>query len=117
MKKGEVTIYLFWFLAAVMVLVVAALVAPMGVLFTTELMVAGEDVLLMANESIQDIENTTIRNSVTSVIGEALEAGEDNITILSDIFQYAWVIVLVLSGIVAFLFTRQLVEFQGGGFV
>jgi len=117
-KKAQLTLYVVWFLSAIIILVVAAFLAPMGVLFNSELYKAGEEIMLDANESIQGIQNDSMRTQITAVITEALDAQENNIEINSDLFQYSWVFVLILSGIVVFLFTRRTVEFSyGGGFV
>ena len=117
-KKGQVTIYLSGIIIAFIVLVITAVIAPTGALFTSEAYVAGEKILEKANDSIQNIQNDTIRDSVMGVVGEAREATEMNIEVTTDIFRYSWVIILVLVGIVLFLYSRQIVEYgRSGGII
>lgn len=118
-KKASVSIYVAFATVSIIIVLVAAVLAPMGVLFTAEAYAAGEEIMLDANESISQIQNTTIRNSIQAGINSGLEAAEMNIEVNSDIFQYSWVFVIALAAVVTFLYTRSLVEFQrpGGGFV
>lgn len=120
MRKGQVTIYLAFIISAVMIIMITAVFAPMGVLFGTEMFTAGEGILIRANDSIQNIQDATIRQQIEDANNAAISAGQQNIEVSTDLFQYAWVFLIVLTGLVAFLFTRQITEFQlrsGGGFV
>jgi len=114
-KKSQVTIYVAYLFTAFIILAITAVVAPAGTLFTARAIEAGEDILIRANDSIQNIQNETIKAGVTDTINSAFSAGDMNIEVTSDLFQYSWVIMIALVGIVAFLYTRQIVEFQGGG--
>lgn len=119
-KKSQVTIYISSLILAIIILTLTAIIAPAGVLFTTESVRAGEKIMLQANESISQITNTTIRDKWNGIVSTAYEAADTNIEINSYFFQYSWVIIVAIVGIVAFLYTRQLVEFQsrsGGGIV
>lgn len=118
-KKASVTIYIAFMITAIIIVLIAAILAPMGVLFTAEAYAAGEAIMLDANASVGQIQNDTIRESIQAGMSGALDAAEMNIEVNSDIFQYSWVFVVALAAIVTFLYTRSLVEFQrpGGGFV
>lgn len=120
-KRAQVTIYISSLILAIIILVLTAVIAPAGVLFTAKSVEAGEKIMLQANESISQIQNATIRDKWHGIVGSAYEAADTNIEINSYLFQYSWVIMIALVGIVAFLYTRQLVEFQsrggGGGIV
>lgn len=117
-KKGQVTIYVSYLLTAFIILAITAVVAPTGALFTTEAIAAGDTILAQANESLNNIQNQTIKDEIGNIITSAREAGTMNIQVTTDLFKYSWVIMLVLVGIVGFLFTRQIVEFRPpGGFV
>lgn len=102
-------------MTAFIILAITAVIAPAGVLFTVRSVEAGEDIMLRANESIANIENDTIRSSWHNVISSAYDAADTNIEITSDMFRYAWVIMIILAGIVSFLFTRQIVEYNTRG--
>ena len=118
-KKGQVTIIFIFLLVAVILIVMSAILIPMGILFTTEMYTAGERILKLANTSIQNIENDTVRESITGALDQAFAAQENNIVVLTDMFQYSWIVILVLVFIVIFMFTRRLVAVGagGGGFV
>jgi hypothetical protein len=114
-KKGVIVIYVFYVIMAFTILALTAVIAPAGALFTSELIAAGEGILIDANESISGIQNDTIRNRLIASNNAALEAGAQNVEITTSMFQYGWVIMIILVGIMLFLFTRQLIEVQGGG--
>lgn len=99
------------------IITLGAVFAPMGAEFSVEFYAAGEDILLMANESISLIEDQNVKDRFYESVGNALDSQEQNVTITTNMYQYSWIIVLVLAGLVLFLFTRQVVEFSGGGVV
>ena len=113
-KRGQVAIYITWFLVAGITFVDAGVLAPMGVLFNSEMYRAGEDILDMAEDDLDGIQDAEVRASIQVGIDGAQAEAETNINNLSDMYQYGWIIVLVLSGIVMFIFTRRVVEFSGG---
>jgi len=115
--RGVVAYYLTFFIMAVIIITIAAVLAPMGVLFNTKMYAAGEGILLMANDSIADINDATVREAIYNVTNAAFSASKMNIEVNADIFQYSWVLIICLVGLVIFLFTRRTVEFAGGGFV
>jgi len=114
-KKGVVSIYLTFMIVSIIIVLIAAAFAPMGVLFNTKMFEAGEDILLRANDSIENIQDPNVKASVTENIGQAIEAADNNIEVNSDIFQYGWILVIGMAALVIFLFTRRLVETSGGG--
>lgn len=116
-KKAQVTMYIYFMFMAIIIIVIAAVFAPMGVLFNTKMYEAGEGILLDANDSIADINDATVRARVYAVVNSAYDAGENNIEVNANIFQYSWIIILVLTGIVVYLQTRRLVEVGAGGFI
>ena len=113
-KRGVVGYYITFFIVAIIVVTIAAVLAPMGVLFNTKMYAAGEDILLLANESIADINDATVRASIYNVTNTAFSASQTNIEVNADIFQYGWVLIIVLVGLVIFLFSRRTVEYSGG---
>jgi len=114
-KKGVIVIYIAYFIIAITVLVITAVLAPAGARFTSEAIAAGERILLENNETIAGIQNDTIRERLTASNNAALEAGVQNVEVTTSLFQYGWVIMIILVGLIMFLFTRQLIEVQGGG--
>lgn len=116
-KKGNVSLYLVFIITALVIILIAAVLAPMGVLVNVKLYAAGEQILLDANESIASIQDTDVRSAVYSDVGAALDSAENNIEVNANIFQYSWVFVLLLTGLVLFIFTRSLTEINRGGII
>ena len=87
----------------------------MGVRFNTEMYKAGERIILQSNTSISSIQDAEVKASVQGNLAEAVSASETNIEVSSDLFQYSWIFVLVLTGIILYLLTRTLVQYSGGG--
>jgi hypothetical protein len=112
--SGQVSIYLAFIISAILIVVITAVFAPMGVLFNTRAYQAGEMIMLQANDSIYLIQDTEVRDRINATISASLSASENNIDINADLFQYSWILVIGLIGLVLFLYTRKLVEFQGG---
>ena len=110
-------LYITFFLVMIIIVVVAAVLAPMGVLFNSKMYAAGQDLLLRANSTISDINDTTVRTSIYASIGAAQESAQTNIDVNADIFQYSWVFAIMLGALIVFMFTRRTVEVGGGGFV
>lgn len=113
-RKGQVAIYITFMFVAMLIVLIAAVLAPLGVRFNSEAYVAGEDILLRANGTIAQIQNDTVRQSILSGTQEGLDAVEDNININNSIFKYGWVIVVFLTALIVFLFTRRLTEVNRG---
>ncbi len=118
-KKSQVSIYVAFIFTAIIIIVITAVLAPMGVLFNAEMYVAGEELMLQGNETIAKIQNDEVRNSILAIMDSAFAAQENNIAINADMFRYSWIFILGLTALVVFLFTRRLVETSGGsgGFI
>ncbi len=116
-KKAQVSFYFSFIIVALIVVVISAVLAPMGVLFNTRMYIAGESILRQSNATLSEIHDATVREAIGNVTTEALAATQTNITVNSDIFQYGWILVIALAGIVIFIFTRRTIEYSGGGFV
>ncbi len=115
-KKGQMTIYVMFLFAAILLTVIAAFIVPMGVRFNVEMYKAGEMILLDANESISGIQDPVIRDQVRAATESAIAASQANIDINTSIYEYSWILMIGLTALVIFLFTRQQTEFQQGGF-
>jgi hypothetical protein len=116
-KRGQAATYIVWFISALALLLIAAFLAPMGVRFNTALFIAGETILNQSQDDIANIDDADIRASINASIVQAKASGENNIEVLTDVFQYSWVVVLGCSVLVLFLWTRRNVEYGQGGLV
>lgn len=115
-KKAQAVLYIYFILAAVILIAIAAVFAPMGVLFNTKMYTAGEDILQKSLDEINNIQDDEVRASVTATVNAALDAGENNIEVNAGIFQYSWVIILIVTGVIFFLNSRRLIE-TGQGYI
>lgn len=116
-KKAVVSLYFAFLISAIIIILFAAIFAPMGVLFNTEMYKAGENILKQANNSIAGINDTAVRLSVQEAVDSGLLATEDNIKTNAALFQYSWLLVIGLTALIMFLITRRIVEYSGGGFI
>lgn len=114
-RKAQISLWFVYMILAVIIVVTVGIFAPMGVLFNSEIYAAGDTILANANASLNNISDPEIKAQLQGMIGEARNAGETNIEVNSDIFQYGWVVLLFVTALVIFLFTRQLVETSGRG--
>jgi hypothetical protein len=62
------------------------LITPFGVRFNTEMYAIGEDMILDANESLSQIDNATVRNTLYTTFGEALGTTQTNIEVNTAAF-------------------------------
>lgn len=116
-KKAVLSLYIVFFILAIVIVTITAVFAPMGVLFNTEMYKAGEDILLQSNKSISEISDTAVKAEVQAVIAEAKSDAQTNIEVNADLFQYGWILLISIVGIVLFIYARQLVEYGGGSLV
>ncbi len=114
-RKAQIGFLFAWFVMAMLIVVISSVLAPMGVLANVEFIQAGELILQQANESLQGIDDPTIRAAVNDSINEAFDSAQTNIDVNTDLFQYGWVILLILTAIMVYLVTRQTVEFRNFG--
>lgn len=112
-KKATITLYVTYLILAITIVLIAGFAAPLGVRFNSEIYAAGEGILLDANDSIAAINDADMRNQIYSVIDEAYQAGENNIEVNANLFQYSWILIIGITAIVIFLYSRRLVEYGG----
>lgn len=115
-KLGQVSIYFAFIIVAIIVVLIGAVFGPMGANFSTEMFIAGEGILAQTQDSINQIEDEEIKTRINDTLQTARLSQENNIAVSSDLFKYSWIVILFLTALVSFLFTRRLVE-TGSGFV
>jgi len=115
-KKAQITFIFIFFVTAILIIVVTAFFAPMMVKFNTKMYEAGDNILANTQADLDAINDSVIRSQINDSIQEARSATLTNIDVGNDLYQYGWILVIVVTVIVIFLFTRQTVEF-GGGFI
>lgn len=113
-KKAQAVFYVMFFFMALIVVVIAAVLAPLGVRFNSEVLVFGEQMILESNDTISQIQDDTIRTNVQATLSEATAQTQNNIDVNAAIFQYGWVILLILSGLAIFIYQIRIKETTGG---
>lgn len=116
-KKAQVVLYIYFIIAAISIVVIAGFMAPMGVRFNAAMYAAGEDIIEDSLADIEGISDLTVRTQVNDTVHNALDASATNITVNANIFQYSWVVMILLVGLIVFIQTRRLTEVGAGGFV
>jgi predicted PurR-regulated permease PerM len=114
-RKGNMTLVFVFLASSVILIILAGLFSPMLVNFSTIITESGDGIMRDAQPSLDNIENVEIRNQINQSLNSAIQSSADNISILAGFYQYAWVIILIVSGIIIFLFARLLVETGGRG--
>lgn len=112
-KRGQAALYIAFIIASIIIIMIAAVVSPIGVDISTKLYAAGEDLLLdtQAN-TLPDIQNAAIRNSINSTLADATATTQTNIDALTFLYKYGWVLVIVALLLIIFIATRRATEFQ-----
>lgn len=113
-KKGTITLYLSFFILAVIIIVLAAILAPMGVMFNSQMYEVGEQLLIDSNGTINQINDATVRGQIQTSLSSAIDSQQNNIEVNAAIFQYGWVFVIIITALVLFIFARRLIEVGGG---
>jgi hypothetical protein len=116
-KKAQVTYYLFFVIGFLFLALVAAVIIPMLVLFSTQMYGAGEGMLNKSLVIASNIDDPEVRNTLTGTMTAARDSSIDNITVLSTVYQYSWILIGGISALTLFILLRRNVEFTGGGFV
>ena len=115
-KKAAIMIYITLIIATLSVILITAVLAPMGATFSTRMYENGEKIMLLGNESTSQIQDTEIREDIQDMYDGALAATEDNIQVNTALFKYSWLFVIVMVVLIGFVYTRRITEY-GGGFV
>ena len=116
-KKAQLTTYIFFIIIIFIVIIITAVIAPFGALFSSEMYHAGEDILLQANQSISSISNATVKAEIQATLSTGMDNTQDNISISTNLYKYAWIIILFIFAFIMFIKTRQDVQGQYGGYI
>lgn len=116
-KKANITIYIVFVLTAIITIIMGAVIVPMGTVFSVKAYEAGEKIMIIGNESTTSISDTAVREKIQANIGAGLDNSDYNVEITTNLFKYSWIIVLGLTALIMFLFTRKMVEYGAGGFI
>jgi flagellar basal body-associated protein FliL len=112
-KKGMIALYITFIMIAIVIILLASVFAPMGVMFNTKMYQSGEFMMQKANVTASTISDPTVKAHIQNTIQGATDNIQNNIDINADIFKYSWIIVVGLVAIIIFMYARRIVEVQG----
>ena len=90
------------------------LLAPSLQKYNIAIFRAAEPMLQDMNTQAGLIQDTSVKGQYTNLINNQISFQTTQMDILSQLYQYAWVFILILSLLVLFLFSRSNVEAQTG---
>lgn len=70
--------------------------------------------LTLAKEQSAQIQDSTTKAQYDELIQTQIDVQTTQMDILSTLYKYAWAVILVVSALVIFLFSRSVVEAQTG---
>ena len=87
--------------------------------FTTDMYLAGDDIIVGTESKIGSISNETIRTNIQNNLQDMQSATAENINYLSFFYQYSWIFIVIVVTFTIFLLARRNVEVKGsyGGVV
>lgn len=106
---------MLFFILSVIIIVITALLAPVGIRFSSEMYAAGEQVLADAQPTLDAINDTTIRNQVNATVASAKSAYSTNVSVSGALYNYSWIFLVIIAFLVVFIATRQLIQVGGAG--
>lgn len=116
-KKAQLAIFFAFIVVLLVIIMITAVIIPVGVELNTQFFLAGEEILAQANESMAAISDATVREQVQNSTAAAMSASQTNIEVGNDLFRYSWVMMLVVTGLVVFMLTRKNVEYGQQGYI
>lgn len=112
-KKASVTFYLVFLYLAIFIVIITAVFAPLGTDFGTEFYSAGDLIMNKSHDRLSSISDPTIRNEINETLNQAQANQQLNIEVNASLYKYSWLVLLGLSALGLFLFTRRLNEVRG----
>lgn len=109
-EKGSISYFMVFVVLAVILLVLFAVAIPFLQAFNIALYEAGEDILIDANKTVQQLENEEIKAALEGALGQQVTSIETQVDILGTFFKYGWIIIILVIVLVIFLASRQAVE-------
>lgn len=112
--RGQLSFSLVFLLSFIILVVIFAVMIPLGTTFITGMYQGGEDILTQANDTAQLIQDDSVRENVTSLITSATTATTENVSILTSAYKYGWVLILFIIAVMIALRARLIVEYNQG---
>jgi len=112
-KKGVIALFFAFVIVSIIMIVLFAFAIPLILATNIGLYGAGDDI--MDKIDLGTINDAGIRTAINDSLTTARASTADNVSILSSFFQYSWLIIIVILGLIMFLYSRRIIETQVGG--
>lgn len=113
-KRGQVGFFIVFLILAFTIILIGGIAGPIGARFSTEIFAVGEDIMIETQQDVlPNINDADIRNGLNASFNAAIDSGTANIEVSTALYEYAWIVLLVLTAIVIFLITRKSIPYQG----
>jgi hypothetical protein len=113
-EKGNFSFVVTFFIVAFGLSFLFIVVSPSLQKYNTALFKAAEPIITDANAQAQGLTNSSVKSQLTSLYNSQADNTTTQADILSILYNYAWLIILVLTAIITFLLSRSIVEAQTG---
>lgn len=116
-KRAQISLYVSLAIIVFIIILITGLFAPMGAFIASNFYLAGEDLIIQSNSTIQNISDANVRATLTATFDDASDNAVTNIQVATNLYQYSYIIIIFLACLLAFLYARRLVEYGQGGFI
>ena len=113
-NKGNIMFFFSFISVAFVLLLIFTVGTTLVISMNTSMYEAAEEILIDANTTIQSIADPTIKAEIQSANDTSLDSIQETIMTNELLFQYSWLIILFVIGLMFFIFSRTMVERQGG---
>jgi hypothetical protein len=107
-RKGVIAFALIWIYATIILLFLFAVATPLAMLLNTEFYAAGDNIL--QDIDLSEIDDTSIRTAINTSLEAAKDSTVENTNNLSFFYQYGWVFIVIVTLLIVYLFSREVVE-------
>lgn len=112
-ERGSFAYFVAFIFLAVTLLFLFAVGIPLVININTEFYAAGETIIGMTDETINEIQDVNARTQFQDTSNAMQNSIADQIDVLSIFFQYGWLIIIVVIVLILFMASRQQVEGSG----
>lgn len=107
---GNISLSLYLIFAAVSIIIVFGVLAPVATNIATGMMSASQGVFATGTIQCNNITDTNVRSSCLTAISSASDTGTTQTQAYASLFQYLWVAVFIVVGYVLVVYARQFVQ-------
>lgn len=109
-KKGVIGLFFLFIFFSILLLFLFAFAVPLLIQIDTSFYTAGEDIFINSQDTINSIQNDTIKAEIQGSINSAKESIPEQISILSTFHKYGWLIIIIIILFILFMQSRIAVE-------